>query len=125
MTRGVITVAPNDERDRVVLRMIVNGSFPVTAELGRSQADELLEKFARARAALHDKRVSEQGPLAVLEFAAVNPAWRASPDIALDGPEADSIALSLNHPAYGWLSFVLPDTEARALGEWLVHTTKG
>jgi hypothetical protein len=103
--------------------MMVNGSFPLFAELGSSQADELLEKIGRARAALHDKRMSEQGPLAVLEFSVVSPAWRTSPDIALEGPDADSIALGLKHSTYGWLTFVLPDKEARALGEWLVTTT--
>jgi hypothetical protein len=125
MTTGRIIVTPNDPRDKVVLRMMVNGSFPLFAELGSSQADELLEKISWARAALHDKRMSDQGPLAVLEFSVVNPAWRGSPDIALEGPDADSIALGIRHSTYGWLTFVLPDKEARALGEWLVTTTTG
>lgn len=125
MARGVIIVAPNDVRDRVVFRMVINGSFPVTAELGTAQADDLFEKLSRARAALHDKRVSDEGPLTVLEFAAVNPTWRASPHVALKGPDADSVALGLRHPVYGWLSFVLPDKNARALGEWLLSQVKG
>jgi hypothetical protein len=124
MARGVIIVAPNDVRDRMVLRMVINGSFPVTAELGTAQADDLFEKVSRARAALHDKRVSDEGPLTVLEFAAVNPTWRASPHVALKGPDANSIALGLRHPVYGWLSFVLPDKDARALGEWLLSQVK-
>lgn len=122
MPRGAIIVVPNDARDRILLRMIVNGSLPVTAELEAAQADELAGKFERARAALHDKLVSDQGPLTVLEFAAVNPSWRANPHITLRGSEADSVMLGLKHPVYGWLSFVLPDEEARALGEWLTGT---
>lgn len=124
MARGIIIVAPNDSRDRMVLRMVVNGSFPVSAELETAQVDDLAEKINRARAALHDRRLSDDGPLTVLEFSDVNPAWRVSPHVALDGPKADSVAIGLRHSVYGWLSFVLPDREARALGKWLMDTTK-
>ncbi len=62
--------------------------------------------------------------MTVLEFSEINPEWRASPDVALCGEQADSIALALRHSRYGWLSFILPDKEARALGQWLIDTTK-
>jgi hypothetical protein len=88
-----------------------------------SKVDELMEKIGLARAAMRDRFVSDSGPLTVLEFTVSNPAWRASADIGLPGGEGDRIVLGLRHTQYGWLSFVLANDDARALGQWLVEAT--
>lgn len=123
MSGGRITVAPNDARDRMILSLVIDGGAPISAVLVPSKVDELVEKIGFARAAMNDHLVSESGPLAILEFTVANPAWRASANLSLAGDEADSIALGFQHSHYGWLSFVLPDGEARALGQWLVQAT--
>ena len=120
MQNGQITIAPNEARNGMVLRLAVNGAEPISAELTAPKVGEVIEKVARVRAALADRALSDLGPATVLEFAAVGPAWRASADVALNGENADSIALGLQHPTYGWLCFILPDQQAKLLGEWLL-----
>jgi hypothetical protein len=105
------------------LSIALEDSGPVSAALAGSKVGEVIEKIAMVRAALADRSLSDLGPATVLEFAAVDPAWRASADIALKGPGADSVALSFCHFSYGWLCFVLPDKQANALGQWLVANT--
>jgi hypothetical protein len=120
MQNGQITIAPNAARNGMVVRLALNGAAPISAELTAPKVGEVIEKVARVRAALADRALSDLGPATVLEFAAVDPGWRASADIALKGESADSIALGLQHPSYGWLCFILPDEHARRLGEWLL-----
>ena len=124
MAKGRITVAPNEARDRLVLSVALEGTTPATAVLEAAKVAELIEKIAQAHAAIHDRAVSEEAEMTVLEFTTVNPAWRGSGDIALAGEAADSIALGLQHSSYGWLTFILPDSEARRLGQWLLETAK-
>lgn len=123
MPNGRITVAPNIARDKMVLSVVIDGGDPISAVLAAPKVDELIEKIGFARAAMNDRSISEQSPMTVLEFTVVNPEWRASADIALGGNQADSVAIALRHSGYGWLSFVLPDKEANALGRWLVENT--
>lgn len=123
MLNGRITIAPNDARNGMLLSIALEGAGPVSAVLAGPKVGEVVEKIAMVRAALADRSLSDLGPATVLEFATVDPAWRASADIALDGPGADSVALSFCHSSYGWLCFVLPDKQANALGQWLVANT--
>jgi len=125
MQGGRITVVPNVGRDVMVVSLVVDGGTPISAVLLPSKFDELVEKIGFARAAMNDRLAVDAGRLAVLEFTVTNPTWKASADISLAGDEADSVALGLRHSRYGWLSFVLPDGDARALGEWLVQATEG
>lgn len=124
MPGGRNTIAPNDNsRDEMTLSLVIDGGDPITAVLSPPKVDELVERIGLARAAMSDRLVSESGPLTVLEFSVCNPAWRASADMAFAVAEADRIAFGLRHTQYGWLSLVLPDCEARALGQWLVQVT--
>lgn len=124
MQGGRITVGPNEARDGMILSLVVDGGQPITAVLMPSKVDELVEKIGFARAAMNDRLAADEGRLAVLEFTVTNPSWKATADISFSGNEADGIALGLRHSRYGWLSFVLPDGDARALGEWLVQAIR-
>jgi hypothetical protein len=123
MLRGHTAVEPDDTCDEMTLSLVIDGGDPITAALPPSKVDELVEKIGLARAAMSDRLISGSGPLTVLEFSVCNPSWRARADISFAGAEADSIAMGLRRTQYGWLSFVLPDCEARALGQWLVQAT--
>lgn len=124
MHKGRITVAPNEARDRLVLSVALEGMTPASAVLEAPKVAELIEKIAHAHAAIHDRAVAEEAAMTVLEFTTVNPDWRGSADISLAGEAADSVALGLQHSTYGWLTFILPDPEARRLGRWLLETAK-
>src|SRR3546814_6830784 len=123
MQGGRITIAPNDARNGMILTITLDGAGPVSAVLSGPKIGQVIEKIAIVRTALADRSLSDLGPATVLEFAAVDPAWRASADIALTGPGADSVALGFRHSRYGWLCFILPDKQANALGQWLVANT--
>ena len=125
MANGRITVAPDVAREKMVLSLVIDGIAPATVILEAPKAAELARKIGRANAAIHDRQVSQDSPMTVLEFASINPGWRASADVSLAGERADSIALALHHNTYGWLTFILPDEEARTLGQWLLDRTKG
>lgn len=121
MPSSHIRSAQDDTCAEVRLSVVIDGGDPITAALPPSKVDELVEKIGLARAAMTDRLISDPGPLTVLEFSVCNPSWRAGADLSLAAAEADRIATGLRHS--GWLSFVLPDREARALGEWLVRAT--
>src|SRR3546814_14026662 len=55
-----------------------------------------------------------------LAFPVVDPAWRTSTEVMAKVSGVAGISLALRHSGYGWLCFLLPDSEARALGHWLL-----
>jgi hypothetical protein len=104
--------------------MIVDGADVVSAKLVPSQAEALIEQLGFARASLSEQVSSDLSPRETLSFATVDPAWRTSTDVMVDGSAVDGISLALRHSGYGWLCFLLPHEEARALGQWLVENAK-
>lgn len=112
-----ITIGPDSRRERVILNMIAVGGDAVSARLKPQEAEDLLAKLAHARASLKEEVDYDLDPRARLDFTVVDPAWRTSTD-RIDG--ATGVTLALRHSGYGWLCFVLPHEEARALGRWLL-----
>src|SRR3546814_11713697 len=104
MQGGRITIAPNDARNGMILTITLDGAGPVSAVLSGPKIGEVIEKVAMVRAALADRSLSDLGPATVLEFAAVDPTWRASAAITLTGPRAESVALSFRPSCHGWRS---------------------
>lgn len=51
------------------------------------------------------------------EFLVIDPAWRTSQS---RHPEVNGIVMCLRHLGLGWVSFLLPRNEGRALGKWLL-----
>ena len=119
-----IWVGSDSPREKVVVNMIVDGADVVSAKLVPSQAEALIEQLGFARASLSEQVSSDLSPCETLSFATVDPAWRTSTDVMVDGSAADGISLALRHSGYGWLCFLLPHEEARALGQWLVENAK-
>ena len=120
-----ITIGPDSSREKVVMNVVVlGGADAVSARLKATEAEDLIAKLGHARAALKDEVVHDLDPMADLDFTVIAPEWRASTD-SLDG--ADGVAglsLALRHSGYGWLAFVLPHAEARALGRWLLENAR-
>lgn len=112
-----ITIGPDSRRERVVLNMIAMGGDAVSAKLKAQEAEDLLAKLAHARAALKEEVDRDLSPRARLDLTVVDPIWRTSTDCLAETP---GVALALRHSGYGWLCFVLPHAEARALGRWLL-----
>jgi len=112
-----ITIGPDSRHESVVLNVVAMGGDAVSARLKPREAEDLLAKLAHARAALKEEVDRDLDPTARLDFTVVDPAWRTSTDCLADTP---GVALALRHCGYGWLCFVLPYEEARALGRWLL-----
>jgi hypothetical protein len=116
-----INVGPDGSRERVVLKVCINDTNAVTAEFSAPQVEDFMEKIAFARAALKEEVVADLVPTARMKLTEIDPVWRASAETAEFDAEIDGILLALRHTGYGWLSFILPHKEARALGQWLVE----
>ncbi len=114
-----ISVGPDSAKHKVVLNVFIDHSNAVTAELSAPEAEDLMEKIAFARAALKEEVAPELDPNARMKFTIADPAWRTGTDIVPHDVEGDGVLLALRHTGYGWLSFLLPHKEARALGRWL------
>lgn len=81
--------------------------------LDGAETEQVLHGIAKCRAALRDPVPPDLDPGARLE-ALVDPRWR------IDGVRLpEGRVLMLRHPGFGWLSFVIPDHEAKAMAEWL------
>jgi hypothetical protein len=116
-----ITIGPDSRRERVVLNLIAMEGDAVSARLKPQEAEDLLAKLAHARASLKEEVDYDLDPRAKLNFTVVDPVWRTTTDRLARAP---GVALALRHSGYGWLCFVLPHAEARALGRWLLENAE-
>jgi hypothetical protein len=115
-----ITIGPDSSRERVVLNLIVRGGDAVSARLKPQEAEDLITKLGHARASLKMPVGYEPDLRARLDFTVVDPVWRARADSTAGPSDISGVTLALRHSGYGWLSFLLPHEEARALGRWLL-----
>lgn len=121
-----ITIGPDSRRERVVLNVIAVGGDAVSARLEPREADDLINKLAHARASLKQEVERELDARMRFDFAVVDPVWRATTARVGGPPDAAGVSLALRHSGYGWMCFVLPPDEARALGRWLLdHAEAG
>lgn len=124
MRSRLIRVGSNGSRKKVILNMVIDGTDAVSAELVPPEADALIEQLGFARASLEEPVTADLKPHEELGFAVVDPAWKTSTEIMSDASRVDGLSLALRHPGYGWLCFLLPHKEAKALGAWLVEHAK-
>lgn len=115
-----ITIGPDSNRETVVLNVIAVGGDAVSARLKPEEAEDLITKLGHARASLKEEVDYDPDPRAMLDFTVVDPVWRTSTDRMAEASGVAGVALALRHSGYGWLCFVLPHAEARALGRWLL-----
>lgn len=115
-----ITIGPDSRRERVVLHVIAVGGDAISARLKPEETEDLIAKLGQARASLREEVDRDLDPREKLAFPVVDPAWRTSTDVMAKVSGVAGISLALRHSGYGWLCFLLPDSEARALGHWLL-----
>jgi hypothetical protein len=109
-----VHISPDRRTATIVLRM---QDEPLGHMILDAAGIELLIKnLAEARAAMDEPVAREIAPGTELP-SILDPAWRTRtpPHPSVPGP-----LLALRHPGLGWVSFILPDHEARSLGQWLV-----
>jgi hypothetical protein len=117
-----IRIGPDSNRDAVVLNLMINGGTDaVSARLPAAEADALIARLGSARAALKQPVQPDLDPCASPELTVVDPAWRACSDNVAPASDVAGVSLAIRHSGYGWLCFVLPHDEARALGHWLIE----
>ena len=119
-----IIIGPDSKRETVVLNVIAVGGDTVSARLKPEEAEDLITKLGHARASLKEEVDYELDPRAKLDFTVVDPVWRTRTDRMAHPSGVDGVALALRHSGYGWLCFVLPHAEARALGRWLLDNAE-
>lgn len=120
-----IRIGPDSNRDAVVLNLLINGGTnAVSARLPAAEADDLIAKLGWARAALNQPVKLDLEPSRVPDLTVVDPAWRTSSDNMAPASDVEGVSLAIRHSAYGWLCFVLPHEEARALGHWLIENAR-
>ena len=125
MFSKLIRVGPDSNRDAVVLNLLINGGTnAVSARLPAAEAEDLIARLGAARAALKQPVEPDFAPCANPELTVVDPAWRASSDNVAPASNVDGVSLAIRHSGYGWLCFVLPHDEAKALGHWLIENAR-
>jgi hypothetical protein len=120
-----ITIGPDSDREKVVLNMVVmGGGDAVSARLKAAEAEALINRLGQARASLKEQVIPDLAPGAELDFTVVDPAWRTSTGATNASTGVEGLSLALRHSGYGWLAFLLPHAEARALGQWLLDNAR-
>jgi hypothetical protein len=112
----------SEDKRSVKLALLDNGQVNGKITLTATQFDAVISKFGEARAVMGEE-VTRQPPPSngSRELAVIDPIWRTDPPLhqSLDG-----IILRLRHLGYGWLTFIVPHSEALALGTWLCNYEK-
>jgi hypothetical protein len=113
------------DRAALNLGLVTDGQVATEVSLTSSELDLILGALGEKRWMMRDQVAKT--PTGVVatgsvtrELMVVDPAWRT--DLPVH-PTLNGITLRLRHPGFGWLTFLLPWHEAKALGEWLVKNS--
>ena len=109
-----------DDKSRVTLQLLNDGKVVGETTLNADEMDAVIAGLGQFRAALDQQvRPDPDQSGGAEEFVVVDPAWRTlqSPHAEIDG-----IVMRLRHLGFGWVSFLFPRHEGRALGKWLTET---
>lgn len=104
---------PDFTQQHVTVDLLQNGVAIGKVVLGPAETENFLALLARSRASLTVPVAPEFNPDSSLE-AVVDPIWEIP-----DEREPDGVLLALQHPGFGWLSFIFPDNEAASIAECL------
>lgn len=104
-----------NDAGEAVLQMELDGKPMVHQLQDESGLSALIDQLAALRASMAEEVPRELDPGARL-VAVTDPVWR-SQDSKTPG---FAKLLALRHPGLGWLTFLLPEKEARALAEFLL-----
>ena len=120
MTVKNLTLTLADDRSQVNLQLLNDGKIAGESTLSADEVDAVIAGLGRFRAALSQQvRPEPDQSGGAQEFLVVDPAWRT---VQSPHAEVDGIVMRLRHLGLGWVSFLLPRHEGRALGKWLVDS---
>ncbi|MDP3852546.1 hypothetical protein [Phenylobacterium sp.] len=112
MTFMQMVVGADAAAEHVVLQLNRDGETLGDVALSAADAEAHIEAVALYRAQLKTPVAAAIDPMGRIE-ATNNPVWTT-----LSTPHGP--VLSLRHPGLGWVSFVFPASESRALGKALI-----
>jgi hypothetical protein len=112
MARMALNTSVDSSREHVVIEVSMDGKPLGHIELDGTSVEKHIHDLAQHRANLNDPVTLTLDAGSRLE-AIVDPRWR------VPKPIEQGRVLALRHPGLGWLSFVFPDKEARAIAEGL------
>jgi hypothetical protein len=120
-----LSAAFSEEATTVALGFLTDGKPAIEVSLTAAELSQIIGVLGEKRWMMRDP-VPPQHPGAVAtgsitrELMAVDPAWRT--DLPMH-EMLNGITLRLRHPGFGWLTFLLPWQEAKALGDWLTKNS--
>ena len=116
-----LTAGINEGRDTVRIEIAADGRPLAEANLDAVDLDALIHDLGVLRGAMTEPVTPSLDPHARVDFVR-DPAWLV-PD-AHSGPGGTTL-LTLRHPGFGWLGFLLEWERARAIGAALERWSKG
>jgi hypothetical protein len=118
-------VTSHDVRNAISLAVISDGEVKAEVLVGARELDSLIAALGEKRWMLPDPVPSDHATAVSSgavkrEVMVIDPGWRTELPIH---PTLNGLTLRLRHPGFGWLAFLLPWHEAKALGESLVKNS--
>lgn len=115
-----LTLTLAQDRNHVYLQLLNDGKVVGESTLNADEMDAVITGLGRFRAALNQQvRPEPDQSGGAQEFLVVDPCWRT---VQSPHSEVDGIVMRLRHLGLGWVSFLLPRHEGRALGKWLADS---
>ena len=114
-----LTLTLADDKSHVILKLLNDGEVVGESTLNASELDAVIVGLGQFRSALPENVSPEPDYRESPELVVLDPAWRTLPSPHAD---ADGIIMRLRHIGLGWVSFLLPRHEGRALGKWLTES---
>ncbi|MDI4238107.1 hypothetical protein OZ411_35445 [Bradyrhizobium sp. Arg237L] len=112
-----LTLTLADDRNHVKLQLLNDGKVVGESALSADEMDAAIAGLGQFRAALNQQvRPEPDQSGGAQELLIVDPAWRT---VQSPHAEVDGVVMRLRHLGLGWVSFLLPRHEGRALGRWL------
>jgi hypothetical protein len=112
-----LTLTLADDRNHVNLQLLNDGKVVGESTLSADEMDAVIAGLGQFRASLNQQvRPEPDQSEGAKELLVVDPAWRT---VQSPHAEVDGIVMRLRHVGFGWVSFLLPRRECRALGKWL------
>ena len=110
MAKGNLVWKPWADGMEVAVEMHIDGELKAHILFDAATLEDNIHMLAKARAGMKDQVTPKLEAGMRLE-AIVDPAWQTEAR-----HDAGGVMLALRHPGFGWVSFLLPQTEAQALG---------
>lgn len=114
MAKGHMQWSRPEDGMTVTVSMLIDDEIKASVTYDAASLEDNIHMLAEARAGMSEQ-VTPDLEIGMRLEAIADPRWRTEAY-----PPAGGSLLALRHPGLGWVSFLLPPQEARALGSSLV-----